>query len=256
MSKLLLDEHPLLVLPSLAKKIGLNEAIILQQINYWLIDSKKEIDGRKWTYNSIKAWNEQFPWLNEKTIRRCLKRLTSMGILILGNYNSHAYDRTIWYSIDLDKLEDPCGQNVQMSCGQNVRKKLDKMSEPIPEITAKTSTEIYLKKEPSAFAIAPVVELPFKYEGFVKAWTEWLEYRKERKLKTAAITVKKQLDFLSTYAASEAIEIINASIQNGWQGLFAPKQTFQGKKEAPVGHGVLSRQLERLRKADEARVVK
>ncbi len=61
MSKLLLDEHPLLVLPSLAKKIGLNEAIILQQINYWLIDSKKEIDGRKWTYNSIKAWNEQFP---------------------------------------------------------------------------------------------------------------------------------------------------------------------------------------------------
>lgn len=30
MSKLLLDEHPLQVLPGLAKRIGLNEAIILQ----------------------------------------------------------------------------------------------------------------------------------------------------------------------------------------------------------------------------------
>ena len=35
-SKLLIDEPPLQVLPSLALKIGLNEAIILQQVHYWL----------------------------------------------------------------------------------------------------------------------------------------------------------------------------------------------------------------------------
>ena len=35
MSKLLINEHPLQVLPSLATKIGLNEAIVLQQIHYW-----------------------------------------------------------------------------------------------------------------------------------------------------------------------------------------------------------------------------
>lgn len=35
-NKLLLDEHPLQVMPKLAALIGLNGAIILQQIHYWL----------------------------------------------------------------------------------------------------------------------------------------------------------------------------------------------------------------------------
>ena len=35
-SKLLVDEPPLIVLPSLAVAIGLAEAILLQQIHYWL----------------------------------------------------------------------------------------------------------------------------------------------------------------------------------------------------------------------------
>ena len=34
---LLISEPPLQVLPSLAVKIGLNEAIVLQQIHYWLL---------------------------------------------------------------------------------------------------------------------------------------------------------------------------------------------------------------------------
>lgn len=36
MSKLLLDDEPLVILPKLAAAIGLNEAIILQQLHYWL----------------------------------------------------------------------------------------------------------------------------------------------------------------------------------------------------------------------------
>ena len=36
MSRLLLEDEPLVVLPKLATVIGLNEAIILQQLHYWL----------------------------------------------------------------------------------------------------------------------------------------------------------------------------------------------------------------------------
>ena len=32
---LLIDDYPLIVLPALAEEIGLNEAIFLQQLNYW-----------------------------------------------------------------------------------------------------------------------------------------------------------------------------------------------------------------------------
>jgi len=43
MSKLLIDEYPLQVLPSLAVIYGLNEAIILQQVHYWIKDRKAVI---------------------------------------------------------------------------------------------------------------------------------------------------------------------------------------------------------------------
>ena len=36
MSNLLIDDYPILVLPKLANEIGLNEAIVLQQMHYWL----------------------------------------------------------------------------------------------------------------------------------------------------------------------------------------------------------------------------
>ena len=49
---LLISEPPLQVLPSLAVKIGLNEAIILQQVHYWLLKSNNIRDGYKWVYNS------------------------------------------------------------------------------------------------------------------------------------------------------------------------------------------------------------
>lgn len=46
MSKLLISESPLLVLPSLAETIGLNEAIVLQQIHFWTSKEKHYKNGR------------------------------------------------------------------------------------------------------------------------------------------------------------------------------------------------------------------
>ena len=57
MSNLLFDKHPLVVNPSLAALIGLNEAIVLQQVHYWLKHNeeadKNFEEGRYWTYNTI-----------------------------------------------------------------------------------------------------------------------------------------------------------------------------------------------------------
>ena len=49
----LFTRHPLVVNPDLAVGIGLNEAIVVQQLNYWLNSkSAKTIDGKKWIYNT------------------------------------------------------------------------------------------------------------------------------------------------------------------------------------------------------------
>jgi len=60
MSKLLINEHPLIVLPSLAEEVGINEAIVLQQLHYWLDNPKvgKLWRGKSWVRNSVREWQE------------------------------------------------------------------------------------------------------------------------------------------------------------------------------------------------------
>lgn len=101
-NKLLISESPLQILPSLACAIGLNEAILLQQIHYWLVKSKHIHDGRSWIYNSVEEWNAQFPFWSEHTVRRVLSSLEKSGLIVTANYNKDKRDQTKWYSIDYD----------------------------------------------------------------------------------------------------------------------------------------------------------
>lgn len=112
MSKLLIDEHPLLVLPSLAAAIGLPESIFLQQLHYWLETSGHiQDDGRKWYFNTYENWSQQFPWWNIGTVRRLVNNLRAAGlILTTTRFNRMAIDNTLWYAIDyarLDQLTTP-----------------------------------------------------------------------------------------------------------------------------------------------------
>lgn len=117
MNNLIIDEYPLMVLPKLAVKIGLNEAIILQQVHYWLNKSNHIHDDKKWIYNTYEGWQKQFPFWSSRTVRRSLNSLSKQGILITGNFNKAGFDNTKWYSIDYLKLNKlvarPCGQNDQ-----------------------------------------------------------------------------------------------------------------------------------------------
>jgi len=52
-TNLLLESNPLVIIPELATAIGLNEAVVLQQIHYWLKTSKHKHDGFAWIYIAI-----------------------------------------------------------------------------------------------------------------------------------------------------------------------------------------------------------
>ena len=92
----------------IAQKLGVNEAIIIRNFQHWLQKNKANnanfYDGRYWTYNSIAAFCKIFPFWTEYQIRNILKKLTTCGILIKGNFNKNPYDKTIWYSIDDEVL--------------------------------------------------------------------------------------------------------------------------------------------------------
>ena len=141
MSKLLINEPPLQVLPSLAERIGLNEAIVLQQVHYWLENNKKSNRnkriGRYWAYNTYEGWREQFPFWSVETVKRILKSLERQGIVIIGNFNKSPFDRTKWYSIDYEVLEGIKSPEKQQESplGQVDPREVVKMTSPIPETT-------------------------------------------------------------------------------------------------------------------------
>ena len=107
MANLLLNERPLVVLPSLAEALGsVDKAIILQQLNYWVKKSKNYHDGRPWVYNSMDSWAKQFPWIKSKTtIKKHFKDLKKLGLVLTGNFNQYSFDRTTWYTIDYEAFE-------------------------------------------------------------------------------------------------------------------------------------------------------
>lgn len=109
-SQLLFKDEPLVINRQAAKVLGLNEAIVVQQVHYWLdICRKSKInfhDGRTWTYNTYEAWQkDNFDFWNTRTVNRIFKNLFDKGILLKGNYNKHKYDRKLWVTIDYDKLD-------------------------------------------------------------------------------------------------------------------------------------------------------
>jgi len=98
----------------LAKKFGVNESIMLQNIVFWLLKNKANgsnyFDGKYWTYNSYKAFKELFEFWSESQIKRILQSLQEQGVIIKGNYNSNPYDKTNWYALS-DKYGYLIGQN-------------------------------------------------------------------------------------------------------------------------------------------------
>ncbi|MGF6994625.1 hypothetical protein [Paraburkholderia sp. GAS32] len=104
MSKLLIEEYPLMVLPSLACKIGLNEAIVLQQVHYWLQRSTTTADGHRWVYNSLEQWKAQFPFWSTDTVRRTIANLKERGLLVAECLSGNRFDRTPYYRINSETL--------------------------------------------------------------------------------------------------------------------------------------------------------
>jgi hypothetical protein len=123
MSNLLIDEYPLLVLPTLARKIGLKEAIVLQQFHYWLEHNKQKninfYKNKYWTFSTYKKWADEFFFLGERTVRTTILNLEKLGLLVTGNFNKFGYDQTKWYTIDYNALSRIKEQPLQKRKSNN-----------------------------------------------------------------------------------------------------------------------------------------
>ncbi len=159
--KLLIDDYPIQVLPKLAVEIGLNEAIILQQIHYWLNQSKHFYDGKKWIYNTYEDWNEQFPFWSVMTIRRTITSLEKQNLIISANYNKAGFDKTRWYSIDYEEVESVnrrCVQNEQTMCSKRTDGSVQNEQTNTIDYTENTTESISMSDKSDAAPYKTIIE--------------------------------------------------------------------------------------------------
>ena len=107
----------------IAEKIGINAAVIYKNLLFWCLKNKANNkhfhDNNYWTYNSVSAFKELFPYLGDSQIKSALKKLEDEGYIAVGNYNKTPTDRTRWFSvIALAKIANATA-NIANANGEN-----------------------------------------------------------------------------------------------------------------------------------------
>ena len=143
-----------------AIKYGVNEAIMLQNIIFWIHRNKcnesNNYDGRTWTRNTRKAFIKQFPFWSEQTIRTTLKHLIDNNVILTANYNKTGYDKTLWYGLvdeikygisPLVKTNQWSGYNQPMEVLKSTNRSVE-TNQPIPYTKTDTKYISTIKVEP------------------------------------------------------------------------------------------------------------
>ena len=127
----------------IALKYGVNAAILLEKIGYWIKQNEANetnfFDGHYWTFNSRRAYRELFPYMSERQIATAFEKLIADGLIITGNYNKVAYDRTLWYALtEKGKciLHFDIMDNINMSNGSAQK------VQPIPNINTDINADV------------------------------------------------------------------------------------------------------------------
>lgn len=81
---------------------GDHAAQVLYLIRGWIrhnhANGTHRINGRTWTYNSVRAWSDILPHLTPKQVRTALDTLVEDGVLLKDYHNQSKMNRTLWYA--------------------------------------------------------------------------------------------------------------------------------------------------------------
>ena len=223
--------------PVLADIYGLNEAIFIQQLHYWLNRKPHYVEERGWVYNSYESWHTQLPFWSIKTIQRIVKNLIEKNIIEVSNFNKLGYDRTLWYTLNYDLIDEqinayeatnkPFGQNDQIDSDNLTKCHLDNLTKPIPSIN--TSIKKVRKTN-----YDEIIDKLIIYDEVKEAVRGFIQMRamKKKPLTDRALTI--QLNKLNRYAPNNKelqIEIVDKSTVKAWDEFYEIKD-YSPKQES------------------------
>lgn len=143
----------------IATRYGVHAAVLLNNLEHWIAknraNGKHYYDGNYWTYNSRRAFAELFPYMNARQIDYALKKLIDDGVIITGNFNQIAYDRTLWYAITKKGyciLQNCEMENTKLQNGNN------EIVQPIPDVNISKQTDINTDNKRDSVTVTKVLQ--------------------------------------------------------------------------------------------------
>lgn len=165
-TSLLLSKNKIVLNTDLATQIGLNEALVLQQLFYWL-EKGIEINGRQWVYKTHAKWQKQdFPFWSVSTIKRTLNNLEKLGLIDVEQLSDNNFDRKNYYTINFKKLKEYEGQatdnteKVKLTSSKS-QNELDEKVKLNPSDEVKMSSSLREQKEIKEETTQNVVDVDF-----------------------------------------------------------------------------------------------
>jgi len=276
-SNILLAEQPLIVVPKLAVLLGLNEALVLQQLHYWVNKSSNIRDGRRWVYNSITEWRKQFPFWSTDTVKRTVSKLVNSKLVIKDTFNRSAFDRTLWYTIDYDMLNQKIDEKFNtfsssVPIGANCTNGLEQIEtmtseqiapmdesnelQPIPEITTEnTHTDKKKVSKKEGAGLPAFDELINNYTSnqtlqlTIKEFIKMRVSMKKTPTNHALKIIFQKLDKL-TLSDELKVEMLNRSIVNNWGDVFEIKPPQGSLRSSSQKVGSPLEELEKFLRED------
>ncbi len=236
MSKLLISEQPLQVLPSLAKAIGLNDALFLQQLHYWLSRSKHEHDGKVWIYNTYDEWKEQFPFWSLDTMQRIAQRLVDRELIYVHRFNEANWDRTNWYAINYDKLDEIMAaiESRKLPPIKSRRLRSSKKADSGPLDSRNLRPSYTETTQENNNQETTTRDAPFHGERFVVALAEFEQHRKEKHDALKPTGRKALYRKFESWGEDVSTAALVESVANGWTGVFEPRSGNGHKSRVDV----------------------
>nr|DAI78232.1 MAG TPA: Flagellin, PadR, transcription factor, DNA.8A [Caudoviricetes sp.] len=227
-----------------AQLVGTNAAILLENISYWCEHNAANHtnlhDGHYWTFNSTKAFGELFPYMTVNVIRTAIKKLKDNGLILTGNYNKSAYDRTTWYTLTA-KAEAMLDVNVhsdepdpEETTTENPIQAPTTAQDPWANTTNATPEQFQPPiAEPEPKPQPKKTRKAQSFDAIIDAYTNdpttkdllgaWLQNRKAKRSAMTDRAIRGNIDKLDNCAQESHMSVndyLNEVICRGWSSFF------------------------------------
>ena len=242
-----------------ALRYGLEEAIFLDSLMYWYKENRANQrnyqDGRWWTFNSVKAFQELVPWWSVRQIRRIIDSCKEQGAILAGSFNNDHRDRTAWYTPGDElltlygmtengncicqgrqmQLSERAGESAQngkciySTCNNHVETNMENPLPPKPSPPGKPNTPEGVAAVFDGYA-GEDGELRQLLADFQESR---VNIKKPLHTQRAAKILLNKLDRLSGGDRGLKLALLETSILHGWESVYPLKEDGQSQQGKP-----------------------